>query len=273
MDRRGRLSSGDLLRMLSALGELEPRFRRSTQQQLLLETALVRFALLDRTVAIEDVLKNMGGESNASPGGSASARVNPAAPGRTSMGSSGFRTAETPASVQRIADMPPPARVPTPVRATPAANVAIEPQPTPSQPMRALTASGRATVPVSDLNAVAGIWDDMIAAVRRDRPFIATLLEQSLPISTNANGVLVLQVEAPVVQEGLAAKMTETLGVMSGWLAGLQRLTVRLAGDSLAGPAPRMTVETVRSETLAALRKRDPVLNAAIDALDLDLVN
>ena len=59
--------SGDLLRMLSALGELEPRFRRSTQQQLLLETVLVRFALLDRTVAIEDVLKGIGGENSPSP--------------------------------------------------------------------------------------------------------------------------------------------------------------------------------------------------------------
>lgn len=158
----------------------------------------------------------------------------------------------------------------------PAVDVAIEvSRPTPSQPLRLVTEkSGRVTVAASDLNAVAGIWDDMVAAVRRDRPFVATLLEQSLPVSTNANGVLVLQVEAPAVQEGLAAKMTETITVMSGWLAGLQKLTVRLAGDSLAtGPAPRMTVETVRSETLAALRKRDPVLNAAIDALDLDLVN
>jgi hypothetical protein len=84
----------------------------------------------------------------------------------------------------------------------------------------------------------------------------------------------VLQVEAPAVQEGLAARMTETVATMSTWLAGLQKLNVRLAGDSLAtGPAPRMTVESVRSETLAALRKRDPVLNAAIDALDLDLIN
>ena len=131
----------------------------------------------------------------------------------------------------------------------------------------------RGAVAASDLNAVAGIWDDMVAAVRRDRPFIATLLEQSLPVSTNANGVLVLQVEAPAVQEGLAAKMTETLSVMSGWLAGLQKLTIRFAGDTItSGPAPRMTVETVRSETLAALRKRDPLLGAAIDALDLDLI-
>jgi hypothetical protein len=84
----------------------------------------------------------------------------------------------------------------------------------------------------------------------------------------------VLQVEAPAVQEGLAAKTTEILATMNGWLAGLQKLTVGLAGDSVsAGPAPRMTVESVRSETLAALRKRDAVLNAAIDALDLDLLS
>jgi predicted anti-sigma-YlaC factor YlaD len=114
----------------------------------------------------------------------------------------------------------------------------------------------------------------MVAGIRRDRPFVATLLEQSLPVSTNANGVLVLQVEAPAVQEGLAAKMTEIVGTMSNWLVGLQKLTVRLAGDSVAArPAPRMTVESVRSDTLAALRKRDPLLDAAIDALDLDLIN
>ena len=37
--------------MLSALSELEPRFRKSGQQQLLIETLLVRFALLDRTLS------------------------------------------------------------------------------------------------------------------------------------------------------------------------------------------------------------------------------
>src|SRR3954462_9022925 len=58
--RRDRISAGDLLRMLTAIGELEQRFRKSGQQQLLLETLLIRFALLDRTVAIEDVLRGLG---------------------------------------------------------------------------------------------------------------------------------------------------------------------------------------------------------------------
>jgi len=277
LERRGRLGSGDLLRMLSALGELEPRFRRSTQQQLLLETALVRFALLDRTVAIEEVLKGMSGESSSTPSG-AQGRVQPPSPVRSasSANPAPVRTAETPASVARVTEVrAKPVLVATPARERPASSVGIEPQPTPSQPQRAVgPANAKSTVAASDLNAVAGVWDDMVAGIRRDRPFIATLLEQSLPVSTNATGLLVLQVGAPAVQEGLAAKANEVILAMSNWLAGLQKLSVRLAGDSVAaGPAPRMTVETVRSETLAALRKRDPVLKAAIDTLDLDLVD
>jgi DNA polymerase-3 subunit gamma/tau len=278
VERRGRLGSGDLLRMLSALGELEPRFRRSTQQQLLLETTLVRFALLDRTVAIEDVLKGFGGESTPGPGRSPGPSPGPGGSGRLapperSAVTATARTKETPASVERVTEIPPSAvRTSTPVRAMHSSGVAVEPAPT-LQLVKSAPSS-RSTVPASDLNAVAGIWDDMVAGIRRDRPFIATLLEQSLPVGTNAKGVLLLQVEAPAVQEGLHAKMTETVATISKWLSGLQKLNVRLAGDSLAtGPAPRMTVESVRSETLAALRKRDPVLNAAIDALDLDLIN
>ncbi len=272
VERKGRLSSGDLLRMLSALGELEPRFRRSTQQQLLLETALVRFALLDRTVAIEDVLKGISGEGNAP---NAPGRSQPPAPGRSGMKANALRGSETPASVERVSEpKAAPSRVDTPVRAMPASQLAVETTqpPAPRSPAPATSTSARVTA--SDLNAVAGVWDDMVSGVRRERPFIATLLEQALPISTTGSGVLVLQVEAAAVQEGLAAKSTEAVAMMGGWLTGLQKIQVRLAGDSVnAAPVPRMTVEMVRSDTLAALRKRDPLLNAAIDSLDLDLVD
>jgi len=57
--RRDRFAAPDLLRMLQALGELEPRFRKSGQQQLLIETLLVRFALLDRAIELEDVLRSL----------------------------------------------------------------------------------------------------------------------------------------------------------------------------------------------------------------------
>jgi DNA polymerase-3 subunit gamma/tau len=58
--RKGRHTAGDLLRMLHALLELEPLFRKSGQPKLLLETLLVRLALLDRTVELEEVLKGFG---------------------------------------------------------------------------------------------------------------------------------------------------------------------------------------------------------------------
>jgi hypothetical protein len=149
---------------------------------------------------------------------------------------------------------------------------AIRHPPSIQPPVSGGTTSARVTA--SDLNAVAGVWDDMVAGVRRQRPFIATLLEQALPISTTGNGVLVLQVEAPAVQEGLNAKSGEAVAAMGLWLGGLQKIQVRLAGDvTNAAPAPRMTVQMVRSDTLAALRKRDPLLNAAIDSLDLDLID
>src|SRR3954470_11452680 len=56
-----RFQAADLVRMLTALTELEPRFRRSGQQQLLLETAMVRLALLDRTIDVESLLRKLGG--------------------------------------------------------------------------------------------------------------------------------------------------------------------------------------------------------------------
>ena len=74
---RESLPPSDVLRMLNAIAELEPRFKRSTQQRLLLETLLVRFALLDRSVALEDVLREIrdgGGSPPPAPGPGGSRR-------------------------------------------------------------------------------------------------------------------------------------------------------------------------------------------------------
>src|SRR5690606_33778301 len=47
-----RFAAGDLLRMLSQVAELDAdgRFRKSGQQQILIELLLLRFAFLDRTI-------------------------------------------------------------------------------------------------------------------------------------------------------------------------------------------------------------------------------
>ena len=61
-ERRQKFTAGDLVRMISAINELEPNFRKSGQQQLLVEMLLVRMALLDRTVELEDLLKGLSDE-------------------------------------------------------------------------------------------------------------------------------------------------------------------------------------------------------------------
>jgi DNA polymerase III subunit gamma/tau len=64
-EKKDLFTAGDLLRMISAVNALEPTFRKSGQQQLLIEMLLVRMALLDRTIAIEDLLRGIeGGSSN-----------------------------------------------------------------------------------------------------------------------------------------------------------------------------------------------------------------
>jgi DNA polymerase-3 subunit gamma/tau len=91
-ERRDLFTAGDLLRMLSAVNALEPTFRKSSQQQLLIEMLLVRMALLDRTVALEDLLKGLAGELTSAPGAEAS--------------SGAVRAQPAPASVARAAVRP-----------------------------------------------------------------------------------------------------------------------------------------------------------------------
>ncbi len=93
--RKELFTAGDLLRMISAVNALEPTFRKSGQQQLLIEMLLVRMALLDRTVALEEMLRGLAGDSprvidrGESPSGSV--RVQPAQPAVA-------RTAQRPAT-------------------------------------------------------------------------------------------------------------------------------------------------------------------------------
>jgi DNA polymerase III subunit gamma/tau len=93
--RKDLFVAGDLLRMISAVNALEPTFRKSGQQQLLIEMLLVRMALLDRTVEIEDLLRGLDsrGSSTSDP-----ARSEPA--------SGAVRAPAAPLSVARTTQRP-----------------------------------------------------------------------------------------------------------------------------------------------------------------------
>jgi DNA polymerase III gamma/tau subunit len=108
----GTFAPGDLLRMLGALSEMEPRFRKSGQQQLLVEMLLVRFALIDRSVQIEELLDELrGGGGGASParGGSMRATATKSAPAVQPSPSraSAASLSPSPASIERTATINP----------------------------------------------------------------------------------------------------------------------------------------------------------------------
>ena len=253
--RREAFAAGDLLRMLSTLTELEPRFRKSGQQQLLLEAVLVRFALLDRTVSLEAVLRGLGG------GGGGSGKELDGEPVRRAASPAEVRgAAATPSGVGRPAD--------TPVDG--ARTVVRDADRPPAPPAERLQTSAP-----PDVNRLAERWDDVVAALRATgKSVAATALEHAPPVAVSARGEVTLALEDanPIYEQALDAVKGDLAPLLRRWFSGVQSVSVRAPARS-SPPPQRLTDEMVRTERLATLRRRDPVLGAAIDALDLDLAD
>jgi DNA polymerase-3 subunit gamma/tau len=299
--RRTAFAPGDLLRMLSAATELEPRFRKSAQQQLLLEAMLVRFALLDRTVSLEEMLRELdgggGGGGGAGGGGAAGGggggverpgagrRPSPPAPASRKADS----VADSPASdwraVIRDADRAPNASARASEQAERQPRTSAAPAVVSAAPLRAPTPTARTSrdTPVAneamaappDLNLLVERWDDLIAALRAaGKSVAATALGHASPAAVNARGDVTIALDEanPIYEQAIESAKSDVATALRAWFPGVQRLVVR-APESPATPPPRLTDAMVRSERIASLRKQDPVLDAAIDALDLDLVD
>ncbi len=247
-------SAADVLRMVSALTELEPRFRRSSQQQILLETLLVRCALLDRSVVLEDVLRTL---ENQSPG-STSQPETPPTPGQRPGSGAGSR--ETRQS------MP----------ASSVASAAREPKTEDARrvPDRVVQGASAAAI---DAEALRARWPEIIATVRRERhaPMLVAALEQTVPEPGPEAGVVTLRLAErnEIYARAVHAGREDVVRALRGVWPQVEHVTVAEPGAAGGGTPPqRLSVAALRAEQLAALRKRDAVLGAAIDALDLEVI-
>jgi len=294
--RRNAFAPGDLLRMLSVASELEPRFRKSAQQQLLLEAMLVRFALLDRTVSLEEMLRGLGGGGS---GGGGSDRggndrgggVEPPGGGRTSPPSApSARRADSAVdssagdwrAVIRDADRAPTAsaRAAAPAVVEQRVSVAAPSAPAraPSPPPRPVSntpIANEAMAAPPDLNQIVERWDDLIAGLRAAGKSVAAIaLGHASPATVNSRGDVTIALDEanPIYEQAIESTKTDVANTLRGWFPGVQRVLVR-APESPAAPPARLTDAMVRAERIATLRKQDPVLDAAIDALDLDLAD
>ncbi len=262
--RKATFAAGDLLRMLSALTELEPRFRKSGQQQLLLEAMLVRFALLDRTVSLEAMLRGIG-----RGGGVGSVIDDEVAPRRAAPPA--MRPAkERPVAPSRAPDVP----APDWRAVVRDADRSLAPT-VPAPPAKAAQPGTIALSRLPDVSQMAEVWDAIVTRMRAaGKSVAATALEHACPVSITVNGDMAIGLDEanPIYEQALDKEKGELLQLLQEFFPAVQRLAIRAAAASSAPPA-RLTDEMVRAERLAAMRRKDPVLDRAIDALDLDLAD
>ena len=243
LDRyRDRLSPGDLVRMLRLLTESEASVRRSANPRLVVETLLLRWAMMDRTVDLESVLA--GGASS------------PAAP---------------------------PAQPPSPAPATR--------RPPSGAPAERSTGTGGATRPTMTVAAPAAatgsaapspssaqlpeLWPDIVAEVRSRSRFLGEALAATTsgPVQEGILEVLLaepnqlfaerLQTEARVVEDVIRRLSGQTVRL---------RVTERASEGAPVRPR-QLTEASLKADRLRGFRAKDPSLDTAADALDLEIVD
>jgi DNA polymerase-3 subunit gamma/tau len=243
---RDQLEPGDVLRMLRLLADSEAAIRRSGNPRLMVETLLLRWTMLDRIVDLAQVLV-MG------PGGS----------GGSGMGSR-ISSSEAKGRTPDLEGRPP---EPTP-------EAGSSRPPLPSSPIRPAAAIGPIAATVEALRAA---WPEIVAELRGRSRFLGEALAGTIPAALELPWVTVLlnepnqlfaerlRTQAQVVEEVLQRALGEP--------ARLRVSEAALASDT-APPLPRKLSEaSLKADRLRSFRSKDPTLDTAADALDLEIVD
>jgi DNA polymerase-3 subunit gamma/tau len=230
---RTRLTATDGIRMLGLLTQAETSIRRSANPRLVVETLLLRWTVMDRTVDLEQVLKSV----SASASGSQIARE------------AGSRAP----AAQRQGQAAPAA--PRPEQSGPA--------------QRAAGVSGPLSV-----DLLQSIWPDVVVRGKERGQLLGAVLE-TLVLAGVEGTVISLSVrpEMAHMREGARRQL---LAIEETLLAAIGRpVRVTLVDDqkSVEQQRPkRISDKQLKDDKLRELRTQDPTLDAAADALDLEIV-
>ena len=249
--------AGDLLRMLRALEEAEEPIRRGANPRLAIETLLVRWTLMDRTISIAEVIGASGQSAGQSRDGESRVVARPAV----------VRDQNRPDTPPRVAET-----------AGPMAPAAAGPLPPPA-PRRAPDA------PLT-LESLRALWPEVVASARNEKPLVASALQDAEPAALEGDVVRLRPLGGnPLTSEGLT-RSRPVIEAVAGRVLGRPVTIVLAAGEATVGgetagpassrkappPPPRLTASGAKAERLKALRKKNPSLDSAIDSLDLDLL-
>jgi len=241
---RSPLPAPDIVRLLAVLTELEPQLRASGNARLVVELLLLRWAMMARTVELEEVIKALGQRPGERPGkGEEPGKGNPS---------------------PVLRDVAAPSRSPLP--ASPAISPAVPPAVPPVVP----PARGPLT-----LERLRSLWPRVIEDARVRSPMLGALLERAEVVSVDGAAVTIRPLDTnPVHTEGLERQREALSQLVGRYVTGPVRIKLEGAasGERSASRPERLTEEGARAERLKALRAKDPGLSAAVDALDLELL-
>jgi len=247
-----RLAPEDAVRMLKLLGEAEAGIRRSANPRIGLETLLLRWAMMDRAADLRMML--------------AGAEPSVAAPQRP------IPQSESPAPGGQSRDLNPDPGAQSPPRAQ------SEPKARSPEPPAAAAPSGlRAQGSGLSVESLAAAWSDVIATASRQSPMLGHALGHASP-ELVGDGIVELTFgpDSALFHDGVARQVATVETIMAAAFG--VRVGVKLRASSVA-PAEggrkskRLSAEEIREERLTQLRAKDPALDAAANALDLELVD
>jgi DNA polymerase-3 subunit gamma/tau len=227
------LPAPDVVRLLAVLTELEPQVRSSSNARLVVELLLLRWAMLARTVELQAVIEALGKREPGS--GKRNAGNDPAPPVLRDPGSNAPPTF-------------PVSRVPSPV----------EPE------------KGPLTV-----DRLRTLWPRLVEDARAKSPMLGALLQVTEIAGVDAGTVAIRLLDTnPVHAEGLERQREALAQLVGRYLTEPVRIKLEGAGSGARStPRPgRLTEDGARAERLKTLRAQDESLNAAVDALDLELL-
>ncbi|PYO95065.1 MAG: DNA polymerase III subunit gamma/tau [Gemmatimonadetes bacterium] len=222
------LPPADIVRLLTILADSEERLSRSANQRLLVEVLLLRWAMLDRTVELSEVLEALKRGTPA-----------PVAP-----------------PVPRAAPPSPP----------------LQSAPLQSPPV------GKKLEPT--LENVRSVWPQVVQDTRAKTPLLGSIVADVEVMAVEGRTVTLRPGNA-VHAEGLERQretIAQSLGVYISEAPRVKFVTGTASGPGggvsggSTSNSERLTPERAAAERLKSLRSKDPTLSAAVDALDLELL-
>jgi DNA polymerase-3 subunit gamma/tau len=244
---QGQLESGDVLRMLRLLADNEQGIRRSVSPRLVVETLLLRWAMLDRIVDLQEVLEAGKRVSREAGRPGSRGEASPSAPLKTSQAKGSQPAAQGQSESPASTAFGGPAYPPTGLPASP-----------------------------PSLEAVRASWPAIAAALKGQNRWLGEALAASQPSAFEIPWLTITMTEPnPLFADRLheeAATVEEVLSRSLGQPVRL-RVTSTVAESTPPAKPKRISESSLKAERLREFRAKDPALDTAADALDLEIVD